>query len=106
RKVKGVIHWVSRDHAVQAKVRMFDRLFSVEKPEGDKEKEFLDFVNPDSVTESIAYCEPSLTSLPVGETCQFERIGYFCPDSQLSAPAELVFNRTVALRDSWAKSNS
>ncbi|MDP4882892.1 MAG: glutamine--tRNA ligase/YqeY domain fusion protein [Opitutales bacterium] len=106
RKVKGVIHWVSRDHAVQAKVRMFDRLFSVEKPEGDKEKEFLDFVNPDSVTESIAYCEPSLTSLPVGETCQFERIGYFCPDSQLSAPAALVFNRTVALRDSWAKSNS
>lgn len=106
RKVKGVIHWVSRDHAVQAKVRMFDRLFSVEKPEGDKEKEFLEFVNPDSVTESTAYCEPSLASLPVGETCQFERIGYFCPDSQLSAPDALVFNRTVALRDSWAKSNS
>ncbi|MGJ8649749.1 MAG: glutamine--tRNA ligase/YqeY domain fusion protein [Opitutaceae bacterium] len=106
RKVKGVIHWVSRDHAVQSKVRMFDRLFSVEKPEGDKEKEFVEFVNPDSVTESTAYCEPSLASLPLGETCQFERIGYFCPDSQLSAPDALVFNRTVALRDSWAKSNS
>ncbi|HAV11917.1 MAG TPA: glutamine--tRNA ligase, partial [Opitutae bacterium] len=102
RKVKGVIHWVSRDHAVQAKVRMFDRLFSVEKPEADKEKEFLDFVNPDSVSEVTAYCEPSLTELPAGETCQFERIGYFCPDTQLSSSEALVFNRTVALRDSWA----
>ncbi|MGJ8638956.1 MAG: glutamine--tRNA ligase/YqeY domain fusion protein [Opitutaceae bacterium] len=105
RKVKGVIHWVSRDHAVKAKVMMFDRLFSVEKPEADKEKEFVDFVNPDSVSEATAYCEPSLAELPLGETCQFERIGYFCPDTSLSKADALVFNRTVALRDSWAKSN-
>ncbi len=103
RKVKGVIHWVSRDHAIQATVRMFDRLFSEEKPEADKEREFLEFVNPDSVSEATAYCESSLAELPRGETCQFERIGYFCPDTELSKDDALVFNRTVALRDSWAK---
>jgi glutaminyl-tRNA synthetase len=103
RKVKGVIHWVSADHAVKAKVRLFDRLFSVEKPEGDKEHEFTEFVNPKSLTEGTALCEPSLAELPVNETCQFERIGYFCLDKQLSKPDSLVFNRTVALRDSWAK---
>lgn len=103
RKVKGVIHWVSADHAVKAKVRLFDRLFSVEKPEGDKEHEFTEFVNPESLTEATALCEPSLAKLPVGETCQFERIGYFCLDNQLSKPDALVFNRTVAMRDSWAK---
>lgn len=106
RKVKGVIHWVSRDHAVQARVLMFDRLFSLEKPEADKEKEFLEFVNPDSVSEVTAYCEPSLADLPVGEACQFERIGYFCPDLLFSKSDSLVFNRTVALRDSWAKAKS
>ncbi|MGJ8654769.1 MAG: glutamine--tRNA ligase/YqeY domain fusion protein [Opitutaceae bacterium] len=106
RKVKGVIHWVSRDHAIQAQVRVFDRLFSVEKPEADKEKEFVEFVNPDSMSEVNALCEPSLAELPLGETCQFERIGYFCPDLLLSKPDALVFNRTVALRDSWAKANS
>jgi glutaminyl-tRNA synthetase len=105
RKVKGVIHWVSAAHAVKAKVMMFDRLFSVEKPEADKEKEFLEFVNPDSLSQTTALCEPSLAELPVGQTCQFERIGYFCLDSKLSKPDALVFNRTVALRDSWAKSN-
>jgi len=105
RKVKGVIHWVSAAHAVKAKVMMFDRLFSVEKPEADKEKEFLEFVNPDSLSQTTALCEPSLVELPVGQTCQFERIGYFCLDSKLSKPDALVFNRTVALRDSWAKSN-
>jgi glutaminyl-tRNA synthetase len=103
RKVKGVIHWVSRDHAVQATVKLLDRLFSIEKPDADKEKDFLEFVNPDSVSEGLAYCEPSLVDLPLGETCQFERIGYFCPDTQLSKPSALIFNRTVALRDSWAK---
>lgn len=103
RKVKGVIHWVSADHAVEAPVRLFDRLFSVEKPEADKEREFLEFVNPDSLSETTALCEPSLAELPIGETCQFERIGYFCPDSELSQPGAPVFNRTVGLRDSWAK---
>lgn len=102
RKVKGVIHWVSAEHAVQAKVRLFDRLFSAEKPDTDKERNFTEFVNPDSLAEATAYCEPSLAELPVGETCQFERIGYFCLDNELSQPDALVFNRTVALRDSWA----
>ena len=103
RKVKGVIHWVSRDHAVEAKVKLFDRLFSEEKPEADKDQEFIDFVNPDSISETTAYCEPSVAELPLGETCQFERIGYFCSDRLLSSSSGLVFNRTVALRDSWAK---
>ncbi|WP_269523735.1 glutamine--tRNA ligase/YqeY domain fusion protein [Coraliomargarita parva] len=106
RKVKGVIHWVSADHALEAKVRMFDRLFSVEKPEADKDRDFLEFVNPESLTETTALCEPSLAELPVGETCQFERIGYFCPDNKLSAPGAPVFNRTVALRDSWGKAGN
>lgn len=101
RKVKGVIHWVSADYAVKARVRLFDRLFSVEKPEADKERVFTEFVNPDSLTETEALCEPSLTELAPGETCQFERVGYFCLDSKLTEPGALVFNRTVALRDSW-----
>jgi glutaminyl-tRNA synthetase len=105
RKVKGVIHWVSADHAVKAKVRLFDRLFSLEKPEADKERAFTEFMNPESLTESTALCEPSLSELPLGETCQFERIGYFCLDSKLSQADTLVFNRTVALRDSWAKNS-
>lgn len=103
RKVKGVIHWVSAEHALKAQVRMFDRLFSVEKPEADKERDFQEFVNPDSISEVTALCEPSLGELPVGETCQFERIGYFCVDPKLSQPGALIFNRTVALRDSWGK---
>jgi glutaminyl-tRNA synthetase len=103
--VKGVIHWVSATHAVKAKVRLFDRLFSIEKPEANKERAFTEFVNPHSLTEATALCEPSLSELPVGETCQFERIGYFCLDSKLSQPDALVFNRTVALRDSWAKNS-
>ena len=86
-----------------APVRLFDRLFSVEKPEADKEINFTEFVNPDSLTETTALCEPSLADLAIGTTCQFERMGYFCPDSQLSQPGAPVFNRTVGLRDSWAK---
>jgi glutaminyl-tRNA synthetase len=103
RKVKGVIHWVSVDHAIKAKVRLYDRLFSVERPDADKERIFTDFINPDSSTEVSAYVEPSLATLPVGATCQFERIGYFCLDTKDSRPDALIFNRTVALRDSWAK---
>jgi glutaminyl-tRNA synthetase len=103
RKVKGVIHWVSADHAVQAPVRLFDRLFSEEKPESDRERSFLEFVNPQSLTEGTVLCEPSLAELAPGETCQFERIGYFSADSQLSKPGAPVFNRTVGLRDSWSK---
>ncbi|MEM8867602.1 MAG: glutamine--tRNA ligase/YqeY domain fusion protein [Verrucomicrobiota bacterium] len=103
RKVKGVIHWVSAGHAAALKVRLFDRLFSEEKPEADKDRSFLEFVNADSLAETTAYAEPSLTELAPGESCQFERIGYFCADSKLSEPGSPVFNRTVTLRDSWAK---
>lgn len=103
RKVKGVIHWVSADHAIKARARLFDRLFSVEKPEADKERAFTEFINPDSLRESEVLCEPSLADLAPGDTCQFERIGYFCLDAKLTQPGQLVFNRTVALRDSWAK---
>jgi glutaminyl-tRNA synthetase len=105
RKVKGVIHWVSAAHAIEAPVRLFDRLFSEEKPEADKAVEFTEFVNPDSLEEGIAYCEPSLAEIEAGATCQFERVGYFCADPVLSKPGQPVFNRTVGLRDTWAKKN-
>lgn len=106
RKVKGVIHWVSAEHAVKAPVRLFDRLFTEEHPEADKGISFTKYVNPESSTEVTALCEPSLMEMAVGEQCQFERIGYFCVDNKLSTPGAPVFNRTVALRDSWAKSKS
>ena len=106
RKVKGVIHWVSQAHALPAQVRLFDRLFAVEKPEADKSRDFTEWLNPDSLKEVRAFCEPSLAELPLGSTCQFERIGYFCRDTADEDSAELVFNRTVALRDSWAKRQS
>ena len=67
--------------------------------------EFTEFVNPDSLQETMAYCEPSLAEIQSGETCQFERVGYFCADSELSASGKPVFNRTVGLRDNWAKKN-
>jgi glutaminyl-tRNA synthetase len=105
RKVKGVIHWVSAAHAIEAPIRLFDRLFSEEKPEADKAAEFTEFVNPDSLQETIAYCEPSLAEIQSGETCQFERVGYFCADSTLSESGKPFFNRTVGLRDTWAKKN-
>jgi glutaminyl-tRNA synthetase len=105
RKVKGVIHWVSSQHALKAPVRLFDRLFSVEKPEADKAVEFTEFVNAESLKETTAYCEPSLAELAVGETCQFERVGYFCVDNVLSTEGKPVFNRTVALRDTWTPKN-
>jgi glutaminyl-tRNA synthetase len=103
RKVKGVIHWVSAAHAVEVPVRLFDRLFTEEYPEADKDVPFTTFVNPDSLKEVSALCEPSLAEMAPGEQCQFERIGYFCVDNKLSKPGAPVFNRTVALRDSWAK---
>jgi len=104
RKVKGTIHWVSVKHALSAEVRLYDRLFSVENPEGDKEKEFTEFLNPNSL-EILPDCkvEPFLTNAKSGDKFQFERKGYFCVDSKLSTPEHLVFNRTVTLRDSWAK---
>jgi glutaminyl-tRNA synthetase len=104
RKVKSTLHWVSAAHAIPIEVRLYDRLFSVEDPERTVENQtFLDFINPNSL-EVLSNCqaEPSLASAAVSAKFQFERIGYFCvdPDSRADAP---VFNRTVSLRDTWAK---
>lgn len=106
RKVKGVIHWVSAPHALQAEVRLFDRLFTVEKPDADKERPFTDFLNPNSLQTITGHLEPSLSDAPAGEPVQFERIGYFCADRREHQPGtRAVFNRTVPLRDSWNKSS-
>ncbi len=103
-KVKGTIHWVSAPHAINAEVRLYDRLFSVEDPLGNKEKDFKEFINPDSLKIiSDAKLEPSLGNAQAGEKFQFQRLGYFCVDSQDSKPERLVFNRTVTLKDTWAK---
>ncbi len=103
RKVKGVIHWVSAEHASQQSVRLFDRLFTEEQPDMDKAGSFIDHLNPDSLKEVNVLCEPSLLAVKPDEPCQFERIGYFCLDGKLSKPGAPVFNRTVALRDTWSK---
>ena len=100
RKVKGTLHWVSIPHAEEVEVRLYDRLFSVEDPSADKDKNFLDFVNLDSLQIGKAYVEPSLKSAKVEDKFQFQRIGYFCVDRE-STEHKLVFNRTVTLRDSW-----
>lgn len=103
RKVKGTLHWVSAAHAVKAEVRLYDRLFTAEDPEGDEDKHFLEHLNPSSLEVlSEAYVEPTLAEAPPGERFQFERLGYFVvdPDSTTGRP---VFNRTIGLRDSWAK---
>ncbi len=104
RKVKGTIHWVSSDTTISAEVRLYDRLFSVEDPEADPEKDFREFINPDSL-EVIkeAKLEPGLAETNPGDRFQFERLGYFCADSKDSKQGSLVFNRTVTLRDTWAK---
>ncbi|MGK0456395.1 MAG: glutaminyl-tRNA synthetase [Zhongshania aliphaticivorans] len=103
RKVKGVIHWVSSENAIERPVRLFDRLFTEAYPESDKEVPFINHLNSESLQETTVLCEPSLLEMSPGEQCQFERIGYFCVDSKLSESGAPVFNRTVALRDTWAK---
>ncbi|WOO42855.1 glutamine--tRNA ligase/YqeY domain fusion protein [Rubellicoccus peritrichatus] len=104
RKVKGVIHWVSAEHAVKSEVRLFDRLFTVEKPDADKDRSFTEFLNRDSLQTTTAYVEPALASAASGERVQFERTGYFVTDSKDHIAGEKpVFNRTVTLKDSWAK---
>jgi len=104
RKVKATLHWVSAPHALGVEVRLYDRLFSVEDPEDVPEgKSFTDRLNPDSLTViPAARAEPSLAAAAAGDKFQFERLGYFCvdPDTQ---PGRLVFNRTVSLRDTWAR---
>ncbi len=102
RKVKGTIHWVSAPHALQAEVRLYDRLFTVENP-GDVEDGCESVLNPNSLEVVTGYVEPSLANAAPGSSYQFERLGYFCADLKDSSAQRLVFNRTVALRDSWAK---
>jgi len=102
RKVKGTLHWVSIKHALKAEVRLYDRLFTDESPDTHKDKDFLEFVNPNSLEVITGYLEPSLKESNVGDQVQFQRIGYFCVDPD-STVEKLVFNRTVGLRDSWAK---
>lgn len=104
RKVKGTIHWISASEAIDVDVRLYDRLFLAENPEDAPEgKTFLDNMNPDSLTTIVAKAEPILKSAMPGERFQFERNGYFCVDEVDSTPDHIVFNRTVGLRDSWAK---
>ena len=102
RKVKGTIHWVSVAHAVEATVHNYDRLFSDESPDQHKEASFLDFINPSSLHSQKAMVEPSLSSLAKGERVQFQRLGYYVVDKS-SSEDQLVFNKTVGLRDTWAK---
>ena len=103
RKIKGTIHWVSVPHAVSAEVRLYEHLFTSPTPGNTPEGvEFTDLLNPDSMRVVTAQVEPALAEFPAGSRVQFERLGYFCvdPDSKPGAP---VFNRTVTLKDSWAK---
>ncbi len=104
RKVKGTLHWVSARHCVDAEVRLYDRLFAVENPSADTEHDFRELLNPDSLRVlPEAKIEPFLAeTAKVGDTFQFQRIGYFCVD-QDSTEGHLVFNRTIGLKDSWAK---
>ncbi len=101
RKVKGTIHWVSAKHAIPFEARIYDRLFTVEEP-GTGDVDYLTQLNKDSLKVAQAFMEPALNDVKIGETVQFERQGYFCKDKESSAE-KTVFNRTVALKDSWAK---
>lgn len=105
RKVKGTIHWVSIPHAVEAEVRIYDRLFTHENPDGNKEVDFKEYINPDSLKVITGYVEPSLKTAVSGDKFQFQRLGYFCVDKD-STTEKLVFNKTVGLRDTWAKVES
>ena len=104
RKVKGTLHWVSAEYAADVEVRLYDRLFDHPDPAGDKETEFLEHLNPDSL-QVLSNCkvEPFLLEAKSGDRFQFERLGYFCVDSKDSTDGQPVFNRTVTLRDAWTK---
>ena len=106
RRVKGVIHWVSAEHAVKAEVRLFDTLFLTEDPRdtSNGQTSWEDNLNPNSLVTVEGWLEPSLKEAPIGKSYQFERVGYFCADTDSTAE-HLVFNRTVTLKDSWAKIN-
>ncbi|WP_396208923.1 glutamine--tRNA ligase/YqeY domain fusion protein [Flavobacterium sp.] len=102
RKVKGTIHWVSTAHAKEAEVRVYDRLFTHESPDKDKEADFKTFINQNSLKVITGYVEPSLVTSKELDHFQFQRLGYFCVDRDSTAE-KLVFNKTVGLRDTWAK---
>ncbi|EAR56250.1 putative glutaminyl-tRNA synthetase [Photobacterium sp. SKA34] len=101
RKVKGVIHWVSAEAGIPAEIRLYDRLFTVPNP--GAADDFVSVINPDSLTVVNGFVEPSLGAAEAEKAYQFERMGYFCADNKDSSPEHLVFNRTVGLRDTWAK---
>ena len=104
RKVRAAIHWVPFNEAISAEVRLYERTFTVEEP--GSEQDWRNVINPDALTVlHDSKLEPSLTEVSIGQSYQFERKGYFCLDSRDSSPETLVFNRTIALRDSWAKIN-
>lgn len=100
RKVKGTLHWVAAPHAIDAEIRMYDRLFMHENPTGNKDRDFREFLNPDSLKIITGKMEPSLANAQPGNRFQFQRLGYFCVDPD-SRPDALVFNQTVSLKDSW-----
>lgn len=102
RKVKGTIHWVSIPHAIPAEIRLYDRLFTNENPDGNKEVDFKEFINPDSLKVITGYLEPSLKTAEDGDKFQFQRLGYFAVDKDATTD-KLVFNKTVGLKDTWAK---
>ncbi|MGK0251098.1 MAG: glutaminyl-tRNA synthetase, partial [Gammaproteobacteria bacterium] len=102
RNVKGTLHWVSIAHAVPTEVRLYERLFNHESPDGDKDIDFREFINPESLKVVTGYVEPFLAVAKVGDVFQFQRMGYFNVDTD-STSEKMVFNRTVGLRDSWAK---
>jgi glutaminyl-tRNA synthetase len=105
RKVKATLHWVSAAHAVDAEVRLYEQLFTVKNPNDVEEgKEFTDYLNPKSLEViTNAKVEPGLAAAAPGSRFQFERLGYFCADARDSKPDRSVFNRTITLRDTWAK---
>ncbi|WP_370175819.1 glutamine--tRNA ligase/YqeY domain fusion protein [Leeuwenhoekiella palythoae] len=105
RKVKGTLHWVSIKHAIKAEVRLYDRLFNHESPDGDKDVDFMEHLNPNSLETITGYLEPSLSEVQPMDIFQFQRLGYFNVDKN-STPEHLVFNKTVGLRDTWAKVES
>jgi glutaminyl-tRNA synthetase len=105
KKVKGTLHWVSIKHAVEAEVREYDRLFMDEAPDSHQDKDFMEFLNPNSLNITKAFVEPSLKEAKVGDRFQFQRLGYFNVDNDSTSNA-LVFNKTVGLRDTWEKQKS
>ena len=100
RKVKGTLHWVSAKHALPVEVRIYDRLFTTPQPDAEKEADFMDFINPESLKTVQGFAEPSLQNAEIGQPYQFQRIGYFTKDRD-STPEKLVFNRTVTLKDGY-----